>query len=119
VASPAYAVYVIPGERFAVVSDVAGYGDEGVAGCARIANATLRDEFEQAIPFTLVEIVLVLLCASANSPDLRTGRFPALRPKTGCRGNEHQSNRAKDDWPRHHTIQSPQMDGWFNHPFRR
>jgi hypothetical protein len=32
VASPEYAVYLVPGERFAVVSDVAGYGDEGVAG---------------------------------------------------------------------------------------
>jgi hypothetical protein len=45
VESPEYAVYLLPGERFAVVSDVAGYGDEGVAGmtasafrCDRLAK---------------------------------------------------------------------------------
>jgi hypothetical protein len=30
--SPDYTAYLLPGDRFAVVSDVAGYGDEGVAG---------------------------------------------------------------------------------------
>ncbi len=45
VASPEYAVYLIPGERFAVVSDIAHYGDEGTYGvrasawrCDRVAR---------------------------------------------------------------------------------
>jgi hypothetical protein len=45
VGSPEYAAYLIPGGRFAVLSDDAGYGDEGVSGsivtsfrCDRVAR---------------------------------------------------------------------------------
>jgi len=43
--SPEIAVYVIPGGRFAVVSDVAGYGDEGISGTS--SNAWRCDRVEK------------------------------------------------------------------------